>query len=277
MMARAAKLFKEGNSSEAIYTWEKVLEMEPDNARARQFLAEARKKVGEPVVGADRYAMDTAPAARGKKSEPARSELISTAAYGDEAPLPEVAVAKSPLPKFLAIAAVAALIAGGAVFAVLQAGGGEITDEDLDIPEVAPTETPAPSTPIEDVVPPSLAPDVVAALEKELGANPAYVSARKAFLEGRFDEAVTLYKAVAAEVPDNELLKQQIHRSLYNAGVAALRAGDLARASASFQETLALSGEDSVTKRHLAAVQRYEGKAPDDRIRWYAHLATMRR
>lgn len=275
MMVKAARLFKEGQLSEAIYTWEKVLEIEPDNERARNFLREARQKAGEPVTGSGMY--DLAPPPRSDKPAAppsARSELL-TAAYDTDVPMPTVGAARSPLPKLLGIAALAALIVMGGVYLVLNRDTGGL-DDDIDVVDVEPTIEAAPAAPVEDVVPPVLEAVTVAELDKEIGANPTYDEAKKAFGEGRYEQAAALYKTIMLEVPDNPLVKQQLHRSFYDAGVMALRAGETDHAAELFSTALDIEPQDSIAKRNLEAARRYAGTKPDDRLRWYAQLLVLR-
>ncbi|MFN7972771.1 MAG: tetratricopeptide repeat protein [Acidobacteriota bacterium] len=275
LWAKAQKLLKDQNYSEAIYNLEKLLELEPKNREAAQALAEAKRQSGDLVVS------NAAPVA-GKGKKGAAPKAASSAASLDLSPdaqdMPVASVKRSnPLPKLVAVAFVASAIVGGATYFLLTMGS-EVPD-DADDPVVT-TVTPTvmtPAAPVEDVVPVALEAAAVTAAEKEIGKNATYLDARKAFNDGRFEQAASLYQAALNELPGNALVTQQLHRCYYNAGVIALRGGDAGKAVEQWNLALQMDPTDTVTKRNLEAAKRYAGAPSDDRIRWYAQLSSLRR
>lgn len=278
LMSKGAKLFQDGKVSEAIYTWEKLLEIDPNNQRAREYLSEARQQMDQPVTGADMYAEAApAPSSAATIGAPAgqQSDLLS-AAYSEEESLPEAPEIKSPLPKFLAIAGVAALIVAAAIFFSLGRETIDFEAIDAQYSEVGATTSVGQSAPVEDVIPPALDPATVELLEAELSEVAPYLEARTAFEEGRYADSVDLYQLAQQEAPDNALLRQQFHRSQFNLGVLAARSGSWSEATSRLEAALALEPEDSVAKRVVAAITRNQSNA-DERLTWFAQLVPLRR
>lgn len=279
LLAKASKLLKDGATAEATYTLEKLLESEPGNVRARQMLDSARRASGEHPVLAEPTGSGRPRTSGPVATRPAAASASSDAPQGADSGALPLPYSGNPLPKFLGIAALAAVIVGGSVYALLSSDPMGDVEIDFDqLVTATPEQTPdVPSSPVEDLLPASLDPETTTALDKELSANPSYPLAKKAYVEGRFEEAMGIFRTLSTEVPDNALVKQHLHRCLFNTAVLALRGGDAVTAAGRFSEALAMEPQDSVAQRGLKAARNYEGKAADDRLRWYGQLLPLRK
>jgi len=268
-LQEGAKLYKDGKLSEAIYSWERVLELDPMNAKALDYLREARRQQEMPDL-----APSGPPAATAKPQDPASLERR----FQDEVPLPPVPEVKSPVWKFLGIALLAgAIVAAVIYFAVMKANEDLDAYVDSDITQVPATPAEPPAAPVEDRVPPVLDPETQASMAEEFKDSEKFQAASTKFQDGDFAGAATLFQELLTEHPNHPFLRMRLDQARYDAGVAALQRGDSAAAAASFQAALDIEESDSLAERNLEAAKRYVKKKPDRKLKLYASLLRLRR